>query len=102
MKNISLLRHAFQQVVERGEKEEGKKSTEPKKNQKKETEKEEKQSSAGKSAAKAADLFFGDRPSTLKDFILEHRNWCIKQMRKPLLHDFDEIFRKCSMRKMFQ
>ena len=88
VKNISLLRHAFQKVVERGKKEEEKKS---KKNQKNKTETEEKPS-AGKSAAKAAELFFGDPPSELIDFILEHRNWCIKKMTNPLLHTFDETF----------
>ena len=88
VKNISLLRHAFQKVVERGKKEEEKKS---KKNQKNKTETEEKPP-AGKSAAKAAELFFGDPPSELIDFILEHRNWCIKKMTNPLLHTFDETF----------
>ena len=58
-------------------------------------------SATEKSAAKAAALFFGDPPSTLKDFILEHRNWYMKRMTKPLLHDFDEIFRKMFNEKDF-
>ena len=109
VKNISLLRHAFQKVVERGKKEEidsiseeeGKSLPESKKSQKKKKENEEEPSSAGKSTAKAADLFFGDPPSTLKDFIFEHRDWCIKQMRKPLLHDFDKAFKNMFNEKEF-
>ena len=54
VKNISLLRHAFQKVVERGKKKKEEKSTDQKKNQKNKTETEEKQSSAGKSAAKGS------------------------------------------------
>ena len=79
-----LMVYAFRKVVERGES--GETTTE--------------KTPAEKSAAKAAAFFFGDPPSKL-DFILEHRNWCINQMTKPLLHDFDEIFRKMFNEKDF-
>ena len=89
VEKISLLRHAFQKVVEWRKKDEEKKS---KKNQKNKMETEEKPS-AEKSAAKAAELFSGDHPSERIDCILEYRNRCIKKMTNPLLHTFDETFR---------